>query len=267
MIDLDKGPEIMDIPQIVYRLFYPRREYASDTESPKAVNHFIPVNDEISLGCRFYPSSISAPCILYFHGNGETAQDYDDVAPLYQERSLNLFVADYRGYGMSDGTPGCSSMIKDAHKTFAGFCSFLRDNGYTGGCFVMGRSLGSAPALEVAYHYQGQLKGLIIESGFAGVRNQLGRLGVLHLFDNIDNLTGFGNDLKIREVTLPTLIIHGEADSIIPATEGRALYEQSGASKKAHLFIPFAGHNDLMMLALDTYMSTIKRFIDERVIS
>lgn len=262
MTDFENGPEIMDIPEIVYRLFYPRRDFVSDSESAKAINNLIPVTETISLGCRFYPSDFSAPCILYFHGNGETAPDYDEIAPFYQERSLNLFVADYRGYGMSTGTPSCSTMVSDAHATFSGFCSFLRDNGYTGHLFVMGRSLGSAPALEVAYHHQGQLKGLIIESGFAGIHNQLQRLGVSHLFDAMKNPVGFGNDLKIREVIIPTLIIHGEADTIIPAIEGRTLYDCSGVSKKTCLFIPFAGHNDLMVFGLETYMSTVKNFID-----
>jgi fermentation-respiration switch protein FrsA (DUF1100 family) len=124
----------------------------------------------------------------------------------------------------------------------------------------MGRSLGSAPAIEVAYHYQKQLKGLIIESGFASGRNQLMRLGVSHLFRDVKDPIGFGNDLKFKEITIPTLIIHGEDDEIIPVTEGRALYALSGAKEKYSLFIPNAGHNDLMMRGLDAYMAAIERF-------
>jgi alpha-beta hydrolase superfamily lysophospholipase len=261
MTDFEKGPEMMDRPEILYRLFFPRREHAEDLESPKAMNHFIGVGHGVAIGCRFYPAGEDGPNILYFHGNGETAPDYDYVAPVYRERGLNLFVADYRGYGMSNGSPTCSSMIKDAHPTFQGFVSFLQGEGYRGSLFVMGRSLGSAPAIEVAYHYQGQLKGLIIESGFAGARNQFARLGVTHLFEHVVNPVGFGNDLKIKEVTIPTLIIHGEWDEIIPADEGRALHALSGAGEKVSLFIPRAGHNDLMMVNLHAYMGAIESFI------
>jgi fermentation-respiration switch protein FrsA (DUF1100 family) len=124
----------------------------------------------------------------------------------------------------------------------------------------MGRSLGSAPAIEVAYHYQQQLKGLMIESGFASGRNQLMRLGVSHLFRDVKDPLGFGNDLKIKEITIPTLIIHGEEDEIIPATEGKALYALSGSNEKSSLFIPHAGHNDIMMVGLEAYMGAVERF-------
>ena len=260
MTDFDKGLEMWDNPEIVYRLFFPRREFAGEPNPMNAKNHFVKVADDITIGCRCYPSRNDAPNILYFHGNGETVPDYDYVAPVYQRRGLNLFVADYRGYGMSDGSPTSGSMIYDAHPIFQGFVAFLRDLNFNGNLFVMGRSLGSAPAIEVAYNYQKQLKGLIIESGFASGRNQLMRLGVSHLFRDVKNPIGFGNDLKIKEVTIPTLIIHGDEDEIIPATEGRTLFALSGAKEKSSLFIPNAGHNDIMMVGLEAYMGAIEGF-------
>ena len=260
MIDFDKGTRQMDRPEILYRLFFPRREHVEDSESPKAINHLIKVADGISIGCRFYPSQTDSPNILYFHGNGETAPDYDYIAPVYQTRGINLFVADYRGYGASDGSPTCTDMIKDAHPTYQGFVAFLRDCGYRGDIFVMGRSLGSAPAIEIAYHYQNQLRGLIVESGFAIGRNQFERLGAYHLIEEYKDPIGFGNDLKIKEVTIPTLIIHGEWDEIIPVTEGKALLELSGAVEKHSLFIPRAGHNDLMMIGIRPYMEAVAKF-------
>lgn len=260
MIDFEEGTRQMDRPEILYRLFFPRREFADDTDSPKAINHIIDVEEDISIGCRFFPAGEECPNILYFHGNGETAPDYDYVAPVYQERDINLFVADYRGYGMSNGSPTCSSMIKDAHPIYEGFVSFLRSSGFRGSLFVMGRSLGSAPAIEIAYRYQKHLAGLIIESGFAGARNQFMRLAAASLLNEIENPIGFGNDLKIKEIFIPTLIIHGEWDEIIPVTEGKALYEISGAADKRALFIPDAGHNDLMMRGLEAYMDAVEDF-------
>lgn len=259
-IDFEKGLEMYDHPEIIYRLFFPRRESVDNSERPRATNHFVAVAKDISIGCRFYPARLDGPNILYFHGNGETVPDYDYVVPIYTERGLNLFVTDYRGYGMSGGSPACSSMIKDAHPVFQGFATLLSDLGYTGGLYVMGRSLGSAPAIELAFHYQQRLKGLIIESGFASARNQLMRLGVSHLFGGKGEPVGFGNDLKIKEINIPTLVIHGEWDEIIPAEEGRTLYALSGAREKFSLFIPHAGHNDLMMYGMDAYMGAVERF-------
>lgn len=260
MTDLDRGLGLYDHPEILYRLFYPRREFAGDSENPKIFNRFVEVADGVSICCRFYPVSAGGPNILYFHGNGETAPDYDYVAPLYTNRGLNLFVADYRGYGMSSGSPTCTAMVKDAHPVFHDLVDFLRDGAFTGDLFVMGRSLGSAPAIELAYHYQDKIKGLIVESGFASAAKQMARLGVEQLFRDVEGPVGFGNDLKIRKIGIPTLIIHGEWDEIIPATEGMALYELSGAVEKASLFIPRAGHNDIMVLGHQVYMKAVEDF-------
>lgn len=262
MIDFDKGLERWDHPEIVNRLFFPRRESSGEPNPLKAKNYFVEMEDGIAIGCRFYPAQSNGPNILYFHGNGETVLDYDYVAPLYQKRAINLFVADYRGYGMSDGSPSSGSMIRDAHRIFHGFIDFLREMNFSGNLFVMGRSLGSAPAIEVAQHYQQQLNGLIIESGFASGRNQLMRLGMSHLFRDVQDPIGFGNHLKIKEVAIPTLIIHGDEDDIIPVTEGRMLYDLSGSQEKFSLYIPHAGHNDIMIIGLDMYMESIAKFTE-----
>lgn len=263
MIDFDEGLAMHDHPEILYRLFYPRREMTENSERPKAFNRFVTVAPGVDIGCRFYQADTIGATILYFHGNGETVPDYDYVAPIYVERGINLYVADYRGYGMSDGSPTCTAMIKDAHPIFHDLSAFLREEGFANRLYVMGRSLGSAPAIELAYHYQDRIRGLIVESGFSSAANQLVRLGVEGIFRDIAKPVGFGNDLKIKEVRVPTLIIHGEWDDIIPPTEGRALYELSGAAEKHSLFIPGAGHNDVMMLGHKAYMEAVEAFVQK----
>ena len=260
MTEFDKDLELMDRPEILYRLFFPRSEDPMERLPRNGATHLIEVDAGISIGCRFYHAWKEAPAVLYFHGNGEIASDYDYVAPLYQQRGLNLFVADYRGYGLSGGSPTCSAIIRDAHPLFEGFRTILKEAGYTGSLFVMGRSLGSAPAIEVARYHQEHLKGLIVESGFASQQRQLARLGVTHLFSDFEDMVGFGNDLKIRQVRIPTLIIHGEEDEIIPVEEGRALYALSGAEVKKALFVPDAGHNDLFEIAWQQYMQSMVEF-------
>jgi hypothetical protein len=260
MTERPAGPETLDRPEILNRLFFPRRALGEELTPTYGVNHGIEVAPGISIGCRFYPAGAHGPAVLFFHGNGEIAPDYDYIAHFYQQRNISLFVADYRGYGFSDGAPTCSAVIRDAQPIFHGFVKLVKERGLTGGLFVMGRSLGSAPAIEVAFRYGRQLEGLIVESGFASTRNQLKRLGVSHLFADAAGEVGFGNDVKIEEITIPTLIIHGEEDVIIPFGEARALYALSGASDKRFLPIPGAGHNDLMERALDAYMDAVEAF-------
>jgi pimeloyl-ACP methyl ester carboxylesterase len=124
----------------------------------------------------------------------------------------------------------------------------------------MGRSLGSAPAIHAAHHYPARVKGVIIESGFAHAIPLLARLGLpAHLLANLPDL--MGNIHKITEINLPLLVIHGEEDNLIPVNNGQALYDQSPASTKRILRVNGAGHNDLLMVAAQSYFAAIADFL------
>ena len=221
---------------------------------------FIEVEKGVRIGCGFWPVGKERPSLLYFHGNGETAGTYEWIAPYYNQRKINLFVPDYRGYGLSDGKPTITSMIQDAHLIFKGFKQILQKEGYVGKYFVMGRSLGSIPALELAFHYQDEICGLIIESGTA---NNFRRLWsyLEGAKRNIIENSGFINKVKIRSIYKPTLIIHGEDDQIIPLQEGQELYESSGASDKNIFIVPGADHNDVMIVKQEQYFKAIEDFV------
>jgi hypothetical protein len=200
------------------------------------------------------------PTILYFHGNGEVVADHDYLAPLYNERGINLFVADYRGYGASTGSPKFSSMVEDAHPIFDAFLGVLSDGGFSGRVFVMGRSLGSVSAIELASNYPDQISGLIIESGFASTVRLMTRLGFPRERLGIKD-PGFPNLTKIRTIIMPTLIIHGERDSLIPFEEGRDLYNNAGAQSKRILVIPDGDHNTLLMEGMAEYFKAIEELV------
>jgi hypothetical protein len=151
-------------------------------------------------------------------------------------------------------------MIADAPVIFKGFTSILTHDHHIGEVFVMGRSLGSISAIEIAYHHQEQIKGLIIESGFGSVVRFTSHLGFpTHLLGIED--VDFPNLAKIRTIVIPTLIIHGEYDSLIPASEGRALFENAAAEDKRLVIIPQADHNNIMLVGMEAYLRAVREFI------
>lgn len=248
----------LDRPEILSFIFYPRKDFT--TAPPNARDYFIAVDKDIFISCRFYIHGQGSPSILYFHGNGEVVSDHDYIAPMYNELGINLFVADYRGYGASGGTPALSATISDASIIFKAFAEMLQGEEYNNRIFVMGRSLGSISAIEIAYHYQGQIRGLIIESGFASFANLLFHLGLGADSLGIEDAE-FPNLAKVRTVTVPTLIIHGENDHLISVTEAEALFQNSAARNKRLLVIPRAGHNDILWVGKESYFQAIKEFV------
>ncbi|MFW9853471.1 MAG: alpha/beta hydrolase [Candidatus Thorarchaeota archaeon] len=240
-------------------LFHPRKNHGHITQTEDKFSLSFEVEENIKLGGRFYRAHQfkTAPNLMFFHGNGEIATDYDNIAPLYQELGINLSVMDFRGYGESTGIPTFSSLLMDAYEIFPLFRKFLNDNGFMGPVSVMGRSLGSAPALELASHFQKDLQCLIIESGFANTYLLLQRLGISEIHSHSDKAEAISALPIIREIKIPLLVIHGERDSIIPLEEGIALYQNAGSKRKEILIIPSAGHNDLLYWGRDDYMAAI----------
>ncbi|MDI6806542.1 MAG: alpha/beta hydrolase [Candidatus Aenigmarchaeota archaeon] len=239
-------------------VFIPRKDVNKTTD------YFIEVEKGIKIGCRFYVKSKNNPSFLYFHGNGEIVSDYDEIAPLYNERGINLFVADYRGYGFSDGEPTIINMIRDSHIIFKGFKEIIEREGYKKYIFTMGRSIGNIPSIELAYHYQGELSGLIVESGSANTFSRLFNYVGLPLpveKSILEKIEETSSKKKIQSISIPTLIIHGEYDDLVPLSEGLELYENSGAEYKNSIIIPNADHNSLIFLGKDLYFSAVEEFV------
>lgn len=248
----------LDQPHILGFVFYPRPDWTPPP--PGAADHSVPVEDGISISCRFYPSGESAPSILFFHGNGEVVYDYDGIASLYNREGINLFAADYRGYGQSGGMPSFSNTVADARIIFDYFRDILRSSGYSGPLFIMGRSLGSLSAVELALSYPREMKGLILESGFASAGRLLGYLSHAFQFPDLDEFEKASLE-RIRSITMPVLIIHGEYDEIIPYEQALVFYQNVGSKDKRLLTIPGAGHNDIFLVGMEQYFSAIKEFV------
>jgi alpha-beta hydrolase superfamily lysophospholipase len=252
---------VLDRPEVLRVTFHPRPDHSPSTLPPGVHSISTEVGQDISVGGRLYQAEPDAPAILFWHGNGEIAADYDPIATLYVGLGITLLVFDYRGYGNSVGSPTCSNLLSDAITLFQAAMGIFEDHGLAPSrIFAMGRSLGSAAAIEVASTHGDSLAGLIVESGFSDTFALLARLGV-HVSGVTEARDGFGNARKMEKVTIPTLIIHGESDVLIPASDGRDLFRSSGAHDKRLELIPGAGHNDLMLVGTAQYFEAIRRFV------
>ncbi|MFO7963221.1 MAG: alpha/beta hydrolase [Desulfobacterales bacterium] len=252
----------LDRPEVLGYLFYPRPE-SGHPDSVKGIENLqIPVGGSHVLGAAIHMAAKSDPTILFFHGNGEIVRDYDDIGMMYSRLNINFMPVDYRGYGRSTGTPTVTNMMRDCHEIFDFTITLLKTGGCSGPLIVMGRSLGSASAVELASHYPEDIDGLIVESGFSSMAGLYERLGI-HASIPANKRKGLSNTDKISVFTKPTLIIHAEFDHIIPFSAGRNLYNAAGASDKTLLKIPGANHNDLFFRGREAYLNAIVRLIDK----
>ncbi len=255
------GLRALDNPLVTATLFYPRPARPGTSRLPNVHDGTIPVGDGVVLGYRLYAHAPDAPVILYFHGNGEIASDHDSFAGQYHAAGASLLVVDYRGYGWSTGSPKVSTLLADVDAVLVALPDVFGAAGLAARTLVvMGRSLGSAPAIHAAHTHPERFAGIIIESGFSRATRLLARLGLPPLV--ADKLPDpVGNDRKLAEIDLPLLVIHGAQDSLIPPRNGQELYDASPAAHKQLVFIPGAGHNDLLFLGMDAYFTAIASFL------
>ena len=247
-------------PLLAQYLLFPRRDFTPPPPGAFDVLVKVEADQYVQVAARFYPGQEDWPWILYFHGNGEVAADYDYFCKMYHARRINLVVADYRGYGMSNGHPTFGLMAQDAHIVYRTVQDELSKRSYSPVLCVMGRSLGSLSALELAAHHQEELKGLIIESGFASVTRLISQWGFPIDMSLLSVLEQQCLEM-IKSITIPGLVIHGERDSLVFPGEGRLLYETLGSSRKQWLPIPNADHNDIMLVNPQLYFQGIEDFV------
>ena len=237
-------------------LFHPRKSFQDMSEKDVQIT----VGDSVHVGVRFHLISKSAPTILFFHGNGEIAPEYDDIAQVYNKQKINFMIADFRGYGFSNGVPNVVNTQSDAHIILDFVLNYLKEGHYTGSLVLMGRSLGSVSVLELAKRYPQDFSGLIIESGFADEKPLFKLIGITAEQAGFSKEDGFLNGEKIKKYTGPLLVIHAEEDHIVPFSQGELLYNLCPSENKKLLPIPNANHNNILGVNPQKYFEEVGGF-------
>jgi pimeloyl-ACP methyl ester carboxylesterase len=121
--------------------------------------------------------------------------------------------------------------------------------------------MGSISALELADHYPDKIKGLVVESGFASVTRLIKHLGLPSRGINLEPMEQERMN-RIRKISVPALIIHGEFDNLVPLQEAKDLFAALGSPQKQLIIIPQADHNNIMFAGLGRYFEAIQKFIE-----
>ena len=65
---------------------------------------------------------------------------------------------------------------------------------------------------------------------------------------------------RIRQLSVPLLLLHGELDDTVPISQGHKLYEAANQPKRFQA-LEGAAHNDTYEAAADQYWETIESFL------
>jgi pimeloyl-ACP methyl ester carboxylesterase len=248
---------VFDEPEFNRRLFFPRHDPTPPPDGAR--DCLVDVGDGERVHGRIHDAPHARACLLFFHGNGDTVNDYDVVAEAFIRIGLLPVFFGYRGYGQSTGTPTLRAACRDAHAIW----SHLRAGLLTERplpLILMGRSLGSSPAIELAARAGGSAS-LIIESGWADPHGVIARRGYPPIELSAEELETFSNEYKMRRVNAPLLVMHGDLDVLIAPHEAEMNHAAAASPHKRLVILRGCGHNNIGMHP--DYFGILAGFVDE----
>lgn len=228
--------------------------------TPDEVN--LPYDDvyiEIDKGERingwYFPVNDSARTVLFCHGNAGNISHRLETVEMFTKLGVNVFLFDYRGYGLSDGFPTEENVYADAEVAYHWLCG--EKSVAPERIIIFGRSLGGAVAIELASRVP--CAGLIVESSFTSAI-EMGRRMFPYLPIGFLIRYRFDSVSKINRLDCPILVVHSPEDDLIPFEMGRRLYDNAGQPK---CFIPITGgHNDRVYMQNESYLAGLREFIN-----
>jgi len=179
--------------------------------------------------------------VLVAPGNGGNRADRVPLARALAQAGLTVLLLDYRGYGGNPGSPSQTGLARDARAAR----TYLINQGFAPDRMIyFGESLGAAVVTEVSIEYPPG--GLVLRSPFT----ELAAVGRHHY-----PLLPVGALLRDRypvadlvgEITAPTVVVYGSADTIVPPRQSQAVAERA-SGLTALVVVEGADHNDSVLV-------------------
>lgn len=229
--------------------FHPTRGKTPAPAGWQAID--VPTSDGLHLNAWWRNPPQGAPTLLSFHGNGGNIE-FLTIRETVEEMHWGGLLLDYRGYGESGGEPSEEGLFLDAQ---AAYEACRRRGVGVRRLLIHGQSLGGAVAVHLAALQP--CAGLILESTFSSARDM-----AVHLRGSAAAAliqTRFDSLAAARKLKCPTLVIHGDQDSLIPWQLGRRLF-QAVAARRSWWLVTGADHNNLRRTAGDAFAQHFRAF-------
>jgi len=177
--------------------------------------------------------------VVYFHGNAGLASGCWGWAAWLAERGSDVLLAEYRGYGESEGSPSAEGIERDAEAAIR----FLLEERHVSPreLVVHGQSLGGAAAIAALAGPAHDAAGGVIESSFTSLHD-MGRAVIgVPLTYLVPDAYHLNSAARAPSIDVPVLSIHGDRDETIPLAQGQRLSELLRARRFVR--VPGGSHN------------------------
>ena len=234
-------------------LYHPtENNYSGDKLTVPIDKVRIKTNDNIELLSWYHDKDIqNYKTILFLHGNAGSLENRIHKINHFNEMEINFLIISWRGFSGNEGKPTEEGLYKDAKSAV----KWLINKGVKKeNIIIYGESLGTGIATEISQNES--FSGIILESPFTSMvaagksKYPIFPIGLL-LKDK------YKSEEKIKNIKSPLLIMHGEADTIVPFWMGKKMYELANEPKYSY----FPEYDDHMMEYNENLINTLQGFI------
>jgi len=207
-------------------------------------------SDGVQLHGWSIPGLSGSPLIIFFHGNAANISHFVDLLGYFNGMGFHTFIFDYRGFGKSHGK---LSREEELYLDGRSVIDYLRNKGWqTSQMIFYGHSMGAAVSLQMGLEIPPAA--VVLESPFTSMSDI-----AWHTAPVTYALIGwwainaeFNNLNKVKNLTVPLVILQGGKDKIVPPKMAQHLFNQA-QEPKAIYFIPAGGHSNLFRSGGEVY--------------
>ena len=212
----------------------------------------IKTSDDINLLGWFHKKDLNRfKTVVYFHGNAGKLENRIHKLNHFKDIDVNFLIISWRGFSGNSGKPTETGLYEDGKSTI----DWLKNIGLSDKDIVLyGESLGTGIATHIAQNRK--FAGLVLETPFTSMVDAAKKVypyipvGIL-LKDRYEN------EKKIKHINIPILVMHGEADQIVPFKMGKKIYEIANKPKYSY----FTKYDNHMMEYDENLVLTLKSFL------
>jgi len=209
-------------------------------------------SDNLNLLAWFHKKDLKKfKTIVYFHGNAGKLENRIHKLNHFKDMNVNFLIIAWRGFSGNEGKPSEEGLYEDGNSSI----KWLKNLGLTEkDIIIYGESLGTGVATEIAQN--NNFAGLILETPFTSMIDAAKNF---YPYIPVDLILKdkYKNNLKIKNINIPLLVMHGEADQIVPFWMGKKIYEIANKPKYSY----FTKYDDHMMEFDKNLVLTLKTFI------
>ena len=234
-------------------LYHPNENnYSGDHISVNIQKVKVKTNDGIELLGWYHEKDLKRfKTILFFHGNAGTLENRIHKLNHFQEMDVNFLIIAWRGFSGNQGKPSEKGLYEDGR---SGINWLINKGVKEENIVIYGESLGTGVATHLSQ--KKNFAGVILETPFTSMVDAA-KTFYPYIPVNLLLKDKFDNKSKINNIKAPILIMHGEADQIVPFFMGKKIYEIANEPKYSY----FTKHDNHMMEFDENLVKALKSFL------